>query len=184
MPDGSALRVAVLALSLAFAGGSASGSGAVELRPREKPWIATERIGEATRAPGQRFALRDGARLGEVALREGWTDFRGQVIPAGRYALRYALQPRLKEHAGADAIRDFALLVPVADDGSTPLLEASRLVSGTHHPAVMALVAWQGEGQAPPEVREETPERLILFRDIGGWTIGFVVIGRAPAPEL
>lgn len=184
MPEGCALRVAVLAITLACAGGSASGSGPVEVRPREGPWSGTERIGEAARAPGQRFALRDGARLGEVVVREGWTDFRGQAIPSGRYALRYALQPRLKEHAGADAIRDFALLVPATDDGSRPLLEASRLVSGTHHPAVMALVAWQGEGVPPAELHETSPERLVVFHDIRGLTIGFVVIGRAPAPEL
>jgi hypothetical protein len=184
MPDRFSLGTAVLAVSLALAGLAATGSGAVEIRPRREPWLPKETIDEATRGPGQGFALRDGALLGEVVLRERWTDFRGQKIEPGRYALRYALQPRLKEHVGADAIRDFALLAPAVDDGSTPLLEASRRVSGTGHPAVMALVAWQGAGEAPAELHQENPERLILFRDIGGLTIGFVVMGRAPAPEL
>jgi hypothetical protein len=158
--------------------------GPIELRPRTEPWTAAEALAPGAREPGQRFALLAGTALGEIVVVSTWLDFRGQPIEPGRYGLRYALQPRLKEHVGADVIRDFALLVPLETEASADWQSESRAVSRTTHPAVMALVEWRGAGAPPSELREESPIRLVLFRTVGTATLGFVVLGRAPRPEL
>ena len=176
-------RARTLLAAWAWAAAAWAG-GPVELLPRTEPWAAAETIAPGAREAGQVFALHSGARLGEVVLGERWLDFRGQPIAPGRYGLRYALQPRLKEHVGADAIRDFALLVPLEAEAPSDWIAASRTVSGTAHPAVMALVAWQGAGPPPRELHEEDPNRLVLFRTVATVTLGFVVLGRAPRPEL
>lgn len=177
-------RARGVALAAALAAAVALADGGIELRARKEPWRADETVAAAAREAGQELVLRSGARLGEVVLHETWRDFRGQRIAPGRYGLVYALQPRLKEHVGADAVRDFALLVPPDLDAPDDWLAVSRRVSGTTHPAVMALVPWRGEGEAPAELHEETPERQVLFRDVGGTALGFVVAGRAPEPDL
>jgi hypothetical protein len=143
-----------------------AGAAAVTLRPRTEPWRDAERATEMDH--GQRIPLRTGARLGEVALTGAWSDFRGQTIAPGRYELRYALQPRSKHHAGADAVRDFALLVPRALGEAGDWVAASRRVSRTAPPAGMAL-----------EPGPERDRRGVVYRRVGDLTIGFVVSGRA-----
>jgi hypothetical protein len=177
-------RLVVAAALAAIAVAAARADGALELAPRTEPWREGERVAPAAREPGQLLALRAGARLGQVVLHERWFDFRGQPIAPGRYALVYALQPRLKEHVGADAVRDFALLVPAAFEDGQDAIAAARRVSGTPHPAVMALLPWVGEGDPPAELHEESPDRLVVFRTVASVTLGFVVLGRAPEPEL
>lgn len=155
------------------------------IRLRGDAFAPAERV--ATPEAGQAIALRFGVPLGELELDAPWSDFRGQTIPPGVYGLRYALQPRLKEHAGADAIRDFALLVPAelaaASGTKRPeeWIAASRLASGTSHPAVMALVPWSGEGAPPAETR--IGDYRVEFRSLGDLAIGFVVAGRAAVEE-
>ncbi len=169
---------ALLALGLA---------AAAVISPRAEPWNETERISEKEMEPGQRVALAFGARLGEVTLTETWSDFRGTLVAPGRYGLRYALQPRLKEHVGADAIRDFALLVPAelstANEARRPeeWIAASRVASGASHPAVMALLPWTGETSPPAET--VLGDDIVQFRSIGDLSIGFVVAGRAVVEE-
>jgi len=147
------------------------------ITPRTGVWRSEERARETE--PGQQVPLAAGALLGEVVLATEWTDFRGQLVRAGRYELRYALQPRLKDHAGADAIRDFALLVPKGLPATTDWLAASRQVSRTRHPAVLALVPWAGTG-APPAQPVRAGELTVLYRGVADLTVGFVVLGRAP----
>jgi hypothetical protein len=131
---------ALLALALA--------STSLDLRPRCAAFEAGG-LDPAALEPGQALPLRAGTLLGEILLQAAWRDFRGQVVAPGRYELRYLLQPRLKEHVGVDAIRDFALLVPPGTSGDW--VAASRSVSRTRHPAVLALVA----GEAPPAWRTQ-----------------------------
>jgi hypothetical protein len=142
------------------------------IAPRTEPWRDGERVAEIE--PGQRIPLATGALLGELTLRADWTDFRGQVIARGRYELRYALQPRLKDHAGSDAIRDFALLVPRGLPGATDWIAASRRVSRTRHPAVLALL---------PEGATRKGEPTVVYRQVSDLIVGFVIEGRAPPPD-
>jgi hypothetical protein len=150
------------------------------IAPRTHAWRDGERVAETE--PGQRFPLASGVLLGEIALAADWSDYRGQPIARGRYELRYAVQPRLKDHAGADAIRDFALLVPRGLPASTDWIAASRRISRTRHPAVLAIVPWEGSGAAPAEAVREA-DRTVLYRQVGDLMVGFVVAGRAPPPE-
>ncbi|MEP6471907.1 MAG: hypothetical protein ABJC28_07805 [Acidobacteriota bacterium] len=98
------------------------------------------------------YSIRTGAVVGVVAFSAPWTDARSQVIPAGTYALRYAIQPAMKEHRGVSAFRDVLVLVAPGDSTGTDLAAlagAGRRVSGTAHPAVMALLPAASSG-APP----------------------------------
>lgn len=128
------------------------------------------------------MALRAGTFLGQLQLAANWSDFRGQTILAGTYSLCYALQPHLKEHVGVDSIRDFAALVSFGRDDERPCedwLNASRRVSGTGHPAVLAMV---------PESEVVTtgsdhPDWRVVTIDVAGRRFGFVVAGRAVATD-
>jgi hypothetical protein len=90
----------------------------------------------------------------------GGSDFRGQTIKPGYYAMRYGLMPQDGNHMGVNPTRDFVLLVPVALDGDptkpigfNDLLKLSRQVSGTNHPAVINLAA--ASGQNFPSVAQD-----------------------------
>jgi hypothetical protein len=151
--------------------------------PRTTPWTAEERRAPAELEPGQRIALRPGAWLGEVELFTAWRDFRDQEVAAGRYELCYALQPRLKEHAGVDAIRDFGLLVarPAAAGRGClgDWLAASRRVSGTGHPAVIALIA----SDAVTAWSRDRPTWRLLETEVGGVPFTIVTSGHVEPTE-
>ena len=183
----SALSTLVALAALVVTPGRAESTG-VELRARDAALRTEERLAPAAIDAGQRVPLAAGTLLGEIAFAAPWSDFRGQTISPGRYGLRYGLQPRLKEHAGADAVRDFALLVPAESAAvaeALPLdrwIEASRHVSGSRHPAVLALVTWTGTG-SPPDAPVIENGRTTLFRRVGDLALGFVVDGRAETPD-
>lgn len=85
-----------------------------------------------------------GSLLGTITFDKTWTDFRGQTVPPGSYALRYALQPVTDDHADTAPGRHFALLVPMGmEPGPVPRQEAlfrqSTHITGKH-PAVMPLL--------------------------------------------
>jgi hypothetical protein len=182
-------RRAGAAIVVAAAAGAVLGGAEPELVPRSEPWSASETVAASDLEPGQRVPLRAGVRLGELIVRSRWSDFRGQEIRAGRYELRYALQPRLKDHVGVDRIRDFALLVPRSAAGAAPAqaapelwIAAARLVAGSRHPAVMALRP-EGSGGTPPGAAVASDGQLVEYRTIGGLVLGFVLHGRAEAPN-
>jgi hypothetical protein len=180
------MREAAVAVALALAAAPIV-AAEIELRARRAPFAVGERLGASAVEPGQLVPLRDGTPLGELVLDAEWSDFRGQRIAPGRYALVYALQPRLKEHAGADVIRDFALLVPreaLEAGGETPLdilIAASRRVARTSHPALMALLAGGDESRLA-EARGLVLEGVEYHR-IDWLALGFVVAGCAAEPE-
>lgn len=73
----------------------------------------------------------------------GFSDFRGQEIPAGVYTLRYAQQPMDGNHLGTAETSDFLLVLPADADKSTMLIrfakqlqETSMKATGTEHPGV------------------------------------------------
>jgi hypothetical protein len=140
------------------------------------------------REPGQFLDLVDGTLLGTLAVAESWTDFRGQEISAGSYELRYYLQPRSKHHAGVDAARDFAVLVPAIAAGSpgptdTPSwIEISRQISRTSHPAILALAVPADTAAAPPASAIREGDRWVVYRRLGSRTLGLVLAGQAPPP--
>jgi len=70
------------------------------------------------------------------------TDFRGQVIHAGLYALRYAVAPSDGSHLSVSDYPDFLLVLRTAEDPNPnarmkleDLLDLSRRATGTRPPA-------------------------------------------------
>ena len=96
--------------------------------------------------------LADGTLLGAVRYRSDGQDFRDQTIAAEVYTLRYGLQPLTDAHARQSPFRDFALLLPAAEDSSPAALprklleEKSADASGSTHPAVLTLLAVEQAG--------------------------------------
>ena len=96
-------------------------------------------------------SLPEGALVGLVRLSEPWLDYKKQPVRPGLYTLRYGVQPADGDHTGQTWFRDFLMLVRVDRDvfqpggaQQEPVVEASKAVSSTTHPAVMALfgAAW------------------------------------------
>ena len=139
------LRDAVVAQPVTVACG---GAPAVELRLRRDSPPIRPTPSESERFAYQRsaYAIRPGEFVGVARILGPWTDAKGQRIPAGAYSLRYVLQPLTKDHFRTAAQRDFLLMLPAAKDPNPTLrtdldamLADSRQVSGTGHPALIAL---------------------------------------------
>jgi hypothetical protein len=138
--------------------------------------------------PGAVFPqLPDSSLLGVLAVKKGFTDYRGQAPQPGFYTLRYALLPNDGNHMGVAPSRDFVLLIPVADDQDPDavfkplqLIQLSRKASRTNHPAPLSLV--QPESAAAPQLTTDFEGHIILTLNVnvGGTQlpVGFVVKGR------
>jgi hypothetical protein len=90
--------------------------------------------------------------VGVITVPRQINDYRGQPIKPGTYTLRYELLPTDGNHMGVAPSRDFLLLSPVSDDKdpaaelkTAELLALSTKASGTAHPAVLSLVAPEGD---------------------------------------
>jgi hypothetical protein len=132
-----------------------------------------------------------GTFVGVVHFPAAGSDFRGQAIKPGYYALRYALLPQDGNHMGVNPYRDFLLLSPVAADTQIDkplqppdLYKLSRQASGTNHPAVMSLVP-PAQGASLPSLGQDdqghTVLQLKLGTAAGGLPIALVVVGQAAA---
>lgn len=131
-------------------------------------------------------SMPEGGLVGVLELGEGWTGFRGQSVPAGRYALRYLLRPEDGYHMGVSYYRDFLVLVPVGDDpgpaerpGYDRVVELSR-GAGTSHQPVMALVpveAGPAEAGETPALVEDAEGHPTLALGLGDLTLGLVLEG-------
>ncbi len=99
----------------------------------------------ASPAPDVIYAgLNIGEFLGVIHFPGNGTDYRGQSLKAGYYTLRYALIPQDGNHMGVSNYRDFLLMIPISDDTNPAqdmtfdqVVKASRLATGTGHPAVL-----------------------------------------------
>lgn len=106
-----------------------------------------------TKAEGANYPeLTESEFIGVISFPKGGKDFRGQAIRPGAYSLRYELMPNDGNHLGAAPARGFLLLVPMTADQDPsaayqydPLVGLSRQASGTNHPAVLMLLAPEGE---------------------------------------
>ena len=112
-------------------------------------WFARPLATAAKDSPGALYPdLANGQFVAIVNFTKGFSDFRGQPIPAGLYTLRYQYLPQDANHMGVSANPDFLLAIPIADDPNpADLLPFKRLVTlsakstGTAHPAVIAMAA-------------------------------------------
>lgn len=102
------------------------------------------------------------ALVAVITFPKSTTDYRRQPLKAGTYTLRYAVHPQDGNHIGISPIRDFLLLVPVADDQNPDapysfedLTKLSKKASGTNHPAPMSLVTTDGITTWPSVFEDE-----------------------------
>ncbi|MEO8215743.1 MAG: hypothetical protein ABI718_01550 [Acidobacteriota bacterium] len=97
-----------------------------------------------------------GSTVGIVQFASTWRDYRDQVVPAGTYVVRYAIQPRLKDHIGTTKYRDFLVLDCRGPD---------------QHPFVMALLPASSAAGRP------TMNGVVMETEIGAIRAGIVFEG-------
>ncbi len=131
--------------------------------------------------------LTSGEFVGVVRFVQGFSDFRGQSLPAGIYTLRYQLLPQDGNHMGVAPNPDFLLASPAADDARPEqsyvyrkLIALSAKSTSTGHPAVVAL---ESAGE-PGGVTKEENGNVVFSLDVpaaDGSTVklGVVVKGAA-----
>src|SRR5215472_3416316 len=80
-------------------------------------WLRSGVAAGKNEAQGAAYTwLADSALVAVVTFPKSTTDYRRQPLKAGTYTLRYAVHPQDGNHIGISPIRDFLLLVPIADD--------------------------------------------------------------------
>ena len=106
--------------------------------------------------------ISDSALIAVITFPKATRDFRRQPLKAGTYTLRYAVHPQDGNHIGISPIRDFLLLVPIADDQNPEtkfsfedLSKLSKKASGTNHPAPLSLVSAEGITTWPSVLEDE-----------------------------
>lgn len=146
---------------------SAQGRALCEVWPA-KSWPAAANF-KATGEVNYPFSV--GELLGAIRFARNGGDFRGQKIRKGVYTLRYGLQPQDGNHVGTSDTRDFAVLLPAAEDkNASPLekeklFEASTKASGTPHPAVLSLL--------PNKAGAKNLLRMVHHEDADLWAVDF-----------
>lgn len=105
----------------------------------------------------------------EVPRRSGLSDFKGQEIERGLYALRYGQQPMDGNHIGTSDTADFLLATPMDDDDDpAPIADLdaffvrSAEAAGTTHPAIFSLLPVESEAPEPGLTHDEDNEFWIL----------------------
>jgi hypothetical protein len=156
-------------------------------------WIRKEvaNTGKPASPDAKYPALHLGSLLGVMSFPAAGSDYRGQAIKPGIYTMRYCLIPQDGNHLGAAPIRDFVLLVPVAEDAKDPeaamtveeLVNLSRKASGTDHPAVINL-GRPPESLSGPTLEKDDLDHWVLktktqSKPAADLLIGIVVVGRA-----
>lgn len=126
-----------------------------------------------------------GSLLAVVRVDQGYSDRRGQTFKPGLYLMRYSYYPENGDHQGAAPQRDFLVLTPAAldSDGAAnptfkPLIELSRKVSNSPHPAVFSI--WKED---PKYFKENSLEKLgesdwVLMRKIGTVPVSIILAGK------
>jgi hypothetical protein len=126
-----------------------------------------------------------GAFLGVIQFPANGADRRGQMIKPGVYTLRYSLHPVNGDHLGVAPQRDFAVLVPAAEDkdpnanlGYDALMALSKKASGTPHPAVLSLSTSSAAG-ATPTLAKEGDHDWVINAKLGELPVALIVVGKA-----
>jgi hypothetical protein len=96
----------------------------------------------------------EGTLVGVIELPQPFTDFRKQVIPAGTYTLRFAIQPEIGDHTGTAPHTEFCLLTAAEKDKTASAVEKKTLIPlsaqvlGGNHPVVLLLFPYYGKDDA------------------------------------
>jgi hypothetical protein len=116
--------------------------------------------------------ISESALVGVITFAKQATDFRGQALKPGPFTLRYALHPVDGNHMGISPIRDFLLMMPVADDKDPntvfkfeELVKASSKSSSTNHASALSLVS-PSEVKSYPSVFENEVDHVVFATKI------------------
>jgi hypothetical protein len=125
-----------------------------------------------------------GALVGAVRWPAQGSDRRGQNVKAGVYTLRFSLQPINGDHQGVAPQRDFLVMSQAAADQSKDivakfddLMNMSRKVSGTPHPAVLSM--WYVESGFKPGMMQLGEHDWALMAQAGDAKIAVILVGKA-----
>ncbi|HUQ91634.1 MAG TPA: hypothetical protein VM120_08130 [Bryobacteraceae bacterium] len=125
-----------------------------------------------------------GSLIGVVHFPAKTSDRRGQPINPGIYTMRFSYFPVNGDHQGVAPQRDFLVLSKAADDtdpNATPkfdsLVEASRKVTGTPHPAVFSM--WKADSDFKPGFTKMGENDWVLQVKVAGTPIAVILIGKA-----
>jgi hypothetical protein len=156
----------------------ADGSAVMEVWLRKSAPSGPKSTGDAIALP----SIPQGAFLGIVKLEAKGEDRRGQALAAGVYTLRYVLMPSNGDHLGAAPQRDFAAIIPIAEDkdpNATPDADAtvkmSTKASGTAHPAILSM----SNGSGTAGFTKEGNHDWTLNSKIGDLPVAIILLGRA-----
>ncbi len=136
--------------------------------------------------------LPPGSLVGLMLTTDDWSTYKKQIVPAGAYTLRYAVQPADGDHTGQTWFRDFLVLVPVALDTfdphgfveQEPLVEASiTIIEGATHPMTMALFQ-NYDGAEEATMFWNDLDQPTLAVPLGGVTLGLVIVGEGEEVPL
>jgi hypothetical protein len=127
--------------------------------------------------------------VGVVTFPKQTQDFRGQMVKAGTYTMRYSQHPVDGNHLGISQIRDFLLLIPASEDQKAEaeykfeeLVKLSAKTTGSNHPASLSLAMPEDRGAAPT-VALNDHGHVVFFAKLktasGEMPIAFVVKGIA-----
>jgi hypothetical protein len=127
-----------------------------------------------------------GALLGVIKFDAAAQDRRGQSLKPGLYTMRYSQYPVNGDHQGVAPQRDFALLVPAADDkdpnanpGFDALVAMSAKASGTPHPAVLSI--WNSSSEKFPNFSKQNDHDWVLDAKLGDLPISIILVGKVEA---
>jgi len=154
-------------------------------------WRKSVPVGAKKDVPGALYPqFGESTLLGAISFPQPATDYRGEPVKPGAYAVRYALLPNDANHLGVAPNRDFVLLTPAAEDtnpDATPkpdeLIELSRKATGTRHPAPLSLVQAQG---AAPSLSKDDEDHWIFSASVklsSGDELPVAVIVKGTAPQ-
>ncbi len=152
-------------------------------------WFARALSTAAKESAGALYpALSNGEFVAVVSYPKGTSDYRGQVIPPGKYTLRYQYLPQDANHMGVSPNPDFLLALPLeADPDPAEPLPYKRLVSlsaksaGTAHPAVIAMASPGKPGNVVKDDQGMTVMTVEVLTATTGKTemLGIVLKGQA-----
>jgi hypothetical protein len=154
-------------------------------------WLRASVPSGKTDAQGAVYtSIGDSTLIGVITFARSTTDFRGQSIKPGSYTLRYALHPTDGNHMGISPIRDFLVMLPVANDPNPDaqfkfeeLTKMSTKVTGTSHPGILSLTQ-SSSAPAAPKLETDDYNRMVFSAAIknqsgAAMPISFVVKGHA-----
>ena len=125
-----------------------------------------------------------GSLVGAIRWPAQGNDRRGQNMKPGAYTLRFSMQPINGDHQGVAPQRDFLVMSHAADDKTREavakfddLMNMSRKVSGTPHPAILSM--WSAESDFKPGMTQQGESDWALMTQVGEAKIAVILVGKA-----